>query len=196
MAPCTLRCWPHWQRAAPSQRGMEVELPAQGRAKASICRSRRGDKPAFLGKEGWRAEMDGAGAADLKAVGSQLLCSLPLPILWDLACRAGQAVRGHKDSAATLLSLGATGTPSHGGPQRGLSAPLLTWSITQLWGTSLQADLHTAPACDRSALHAAQPRRGRWAGTTRRSYPEQTPTGCRARGGWEAPGGTTRDSSR
>lgn len=41
----------------------------------------------------------------------QLLCSLTLPLSWDLACRAGQAVRGHKEqptvTAVTLLPLGA-----------------------------------------------------------------------------------------
>lgn len=86
-----------------------MELPAWGLAKASVYRSRRGDKPAFPGREGWKTDV--AGSADLKAVAASSFapCNFPSHGTW--LAELGQVVRGHKEqptvTAVTLFSLGA-----------------------------------------------------------------------------------------
>lgn len=78
-----------------------------GLAKARVCISRRWDKSACPGGEGQRWGW----LCMCESSARQLLCSLTLPLSWDLACIAGQVVRGHKEqltvTAVTLHSLGA-----------------------------------------------------------------------------------------
>lgn len=86
-----------------------MELPVQGLAEVSVCRSRTGDKPAFSGAEGWGTEM--RLAADLKAMAarSSATCDFLSHKSWpaDLARLSEDTRSSLQSTAVTLLSPGA-----------------------------------------------------------------------------------------